>query len=394
MAKRVTQPEGRTAGEERRERWVRALEGVPGAAEHPLHPPETLPDLVQIVDEAASEAPEAAELRERLASPDVLRWLLERDPPAEEAVRRIAGWDAARVREALVAALGEADRRSGREPLLSLLREVGLPPADRLEGVWDRLEPADRVRALLEAEEPNVAKLRGLVKSPRTGPAAVAPVVDALTDTEDRALRRKLFSLLEELKPEKVLPAVAEHLDDERWFVRRNMLNLLQKLGETPAGFSGLEMMRDEDRRVRVEAFKLAVEDPAEREAALIEGLESDDPRILRLALGAAQEDAPERAEEPLLAIAADRSRPDDARAAAVRALDGFRSEAVRETLRDLTWYPGGIIGGGLAEKSPVTLAALNVLARQWPEHRDTQPILGAAGDADDPEIRDAVETL
>ena len=69
------------------------------------------------------------------------------------------------------------------------------------------------------------------------GLEAAEPMLDALIASESRTSRRILIDRLIALGPE-IAPFTIQRLEDERWFVTRNMLALLGELPVLPAGFN------------------------------------------------------------------------------------------------------------------------------------------------------------
>src|SRR5213078_2910162 len=135
---------------------------------------------------------------------------------------------------------------------------------------------------------------------PRVGLPAAAPLLDALATAEARSTRRGLLA----------------RLDDPRWYVTRNLLALLEDLAPLPAGFSASSYLGHTDARVRWQAVKLQVTLPAQRDAALANGLQDPDPRTLRLALGlaVALQRCPDDAVEALVDRTTDGTSPVDVR--------------------------------------------------------------------------------
>lgn len=252
-----------------------------------------------------------------------------------------------------------------------------------------RRAPAE-VRRRLADDPPDFEAVESLLEPAWAGEPIHEALLDALCAPQDRSHRRKIFDWLVEQR----LPiggTVADRLDDRRWFVRRNMLSLLQQVAERPDGFSALHHCEDPDPRVRFEAMKLALEDPAAREEALRIGFRDDSERVRYLAVSAATGgDWPTGEEERLLEMARDDGRPGRLRRAAVRALVRGGGEGVRSELVDLVWERR-LFGRRLAGRSEVTVTVLEGLAERWPGHPDVAPVLEAARASGDPEIREAV---
>jgi hypothetical protein len=287
-------------------------------------------------------------------------------PPVLEAVdRMIAAGGALRLIEAL-------DEMA-----------IGSAAADR---VWERLATVEFVQRLATGEPVDFKTLDRVV--PRLGPAAAEPLLDALATAESRGVRRGLLGLLARLGVP-IGPVVMHRLADERWYVVRNLLALLEEIGEPPAGFSPAPFVMHSDARVRWQALKLQLKLPGERHAALAAALRDGDGRVRRLALAVAQQGCPD-ALVPLVARwATDRAVAGDDRALAIRALGAARARAARDVLLQLTSGGRTLLGRErLASKSPELLASLAALAAGWASDPAVQAVLERATASKDAEIR------
>ena len=216
-------------------------------------------------------------------------------------------------------------------------------------------------------------------------------LLDALAASENRATRRKLLDRLSATELE-IGPLIVARLDDERWFVQRNMLVLLTRAGRTPAGFSATRWTRHPDVRVRHEAIRLQLTLPAERDLALRRALEDDDPRVVHIGLAALQEGCPPAMAPLVVHVATSPKAADELRVLAVRALG--RSSECPDCLRGLLQ----LVDGGrtflgrrrLAPRTPILLAALRALAEGWPSDPLAARLLARASRSSDPEIRQA----
>src|SRR5213592_4410952 len=271
--------------------------------------------------------------------------------------------------------------------LLDALAQVGEAPAAAPE-VWARLATPDVVRRLAGHEPVDFKTLERLV--PRVGLPAAAPLLDALATAEARSTRRGLLAQLAKIGPE-LAPIVIARLDDPRWYVTRNLLALLEDLAPLPAGFSASSYLGHTDTRVRWQAVKLQVTLPAQRDAALANGLQDPDPRTLRLALGlaVALQRCPDDAVEALVDRTTDGTSPVDVRSLAIRALGYARPPAALEALLRLASGGRSLFGREkLRAKSPEVLAALMALATGWGRHPRARAVLERAAAANDHEIR------
>jgi hypothetical protein len=273
--------------------------------------------------------------------------------------------------------------------LLEALEEM--PTTSMAAGrMWERVATAEVVRQLAVQDPPDFKTLDQLV--PRVGPPAAAPLLDALALAESRGARRGFLGLLARLGPA-IGPLVMPRLDDERWYVTRNLLALFEELGEVPPSFGAARWLAHPDGRVRLQALKLQLKLPAEHGAALIAALQDSDPRVVRLALAAVQHGCPASVVPQVARWAADSAAQADLRVLAIRALGGTRALAARDTLLELTRGGRTFLGREkLPPKSPELLAALRALAAGWAGHATARHVLGRAAASKDPDIRTATD--
>ena len=256
--------------------------------------------------------------------------------------------------------------------------------------VWARVATPERLALRLSAEPVDFTLVDRLAA--RLDPAAAAAAqLDALAAAESRATRRALLDRLARMGSS-IVPIVIARLGDERWYVVRNLLVVLQDLPGLPAGFSAAPFAGHEDARVRREALRLQFRLPAERDQALTAALSDDDPRALQFALHAARQGCPAGAVPIVIALAQDRELDPDLRVLAIRVLGGVRAPQALRPLLDLV--DGGTTFFGRRKLRPTTpemVAALTALAGGWAGDARVAPLLAAAGRSDDVEVRAAV---
>ena len=272
--------------------------------------------------------------------------------------------------------------------LIDLLEQASGTAA--AEELWSRGVSPDTLRWLLETEPVDFATVDRLL--PRLAERAADPLLDALAAAEVRATRRAILERLIRLAP--VLgPSISARLTDERWYVKRNLLTLLDLLPEPPAGFSAVRLLSDPDPRVRLEALKIGLKSRDEREAVITLGLEDAEPRLVRLALIAALQGVPADAVPRVIALVANRQTPLDLRIQGIRVLGASRTPQAMELL--LALIDGGrtIFGRRkLLPKSRELLAALTALATGWGREPRATEVLALAALSDDPQIRAATD--
>lgn len=157
-----------------------------------------------------------------------------------------------------------------------------------------------------------------------------------------------------------------------------------------PEGFSPLPYISHGEARVRREAYRLLLDSPDGRAAAIVDGLSDPDSGILTMVLGAALPTCPPAAIPRLDTIVRDMSRNPEVRLMAVRALAGCpdpdRVSRLATVATQQRWWGGC----RLAPKSPVLLAVLKALADSYGDYPDASSVLALAARHRDPEIRAA----
>jgi len=285
----------------------------------------------------------------------------------------------------------EAAERIAESRLSQLLEALEhMPPTSQAATeLWKRVATPETIRRLASTHPVEFPTLDRL--APRAGVDAADPLLDAVAAAESRGERRGLLALLARLGPV-IAPLVVQRLDDERWYVTRNMLALLEELGGTPVGFSALPWLTHKDSRVRLQALKLQLKLGADRARALATALRDADPRVLQTGLIAAHGGCPD-AVLPLVANHAnDRQLDPKVRVLAIRALGGAaRSHAARDHLLALAKGGRTLFGRDkLPPKTPELLAALATLAAGWPTDPTARRMLARAAASKDPEVRAA----
>ncbi len=254
------------------------------------------------------------------------------------------------------------------------------------EAIWARIATPERLAAVLREEPFDGDLVDTLV--PRMGSAAIGPLLDTLSEVESVNARRALMDRVVKLGPDVGVGAV-ERLADERWFVKRNMLKIIADLELAPPGFSAADYFQHEDARVRREALRLLLRDPAQRERAILRALGDPDERTVRAALAAAQQSCPPTA-VPLIASRAISGTSLDQRQTAIRVLGASGQRAALDTLLVLTAPRRNFFGfKRTPPKRPEYLSALSAL-RAYADDARAGSILAHAARSGDPEIAQA----
>jgi hypothetical protein len=285
-------------------------------------------------------------------------------------------------------AVTAALEQGGVAALLGLLADT--PGENRAAGeLWQHLATPDRVRALLSADDADFQALAPILD--RMEPAELAPLLlDVLMAAESRSLRLAAFKRLGAMELPVLEPLVRRGLADERWYVQRNMLALLNEKGVFSRAVPVDALVRHPDPRVRREALVLWMRSPLERDRALCLALADPDERTLRAAVAEAHQGVPGLA-VPLLARRALDPLPADLRCALLRLLRGHEHPVALDALMRTASTGRSMLGRyRLAPRSAEALTALTVLADTWAAHPQAAALLARARGSADPELRAA----
>lgn len=280
-------------------------------------------------------------------------------------------------------------------PLRDVVAWVAAAPAGELTRRLRR-EIREREESPLEAllaEQPPAEEAAGRVIE-WAGRAAIPKLLDILEEAERRGVRRFAFDRLTSFG-EPVREHVADRLDDDRWYVRRNMLAVLSRVDDPPFDVPLARYLRDPHEAVRREAVRLGMLDPGWRDQALEAALASDDRQTLTVGLAAALDEGyPADLASRIAEIAREEEHAMGVRRRAVRALGASGDRAAYETLLSLArrrswpffWRYR------LRERSGVVGEALSALAEGWAEEPEAAELLREARESGDPELREAAE--
>jgi hypothetical protein len=264
--------------------------------------------------------------------------------------------------------------------VLNTLHEEESPQVT--EGVWRQVGTPQMVGRVAAAEPLDQETLDLLL--PRVGIDAAQPMLHALAESESRQTRQALLQRIVRLGPE-VGPLAVRWLEDPRGHVQRNMLTIIAELPEAPPGFSPASYLKSEDARVRLEAIRIMLKDPAGRERAICQALTDSEERTVRLGVAAAQEGCPDTA-VTLLVSRVEREGDRDLRLMALRALGRSGHALALQTLLAVAEPRRRLFRWKLPHKSPEYLAVLEALRQRRDDPRAARA-LAAAAKSKDPEI-------
>ncbi|MEJ2538573.1 MAG: hypothetical protein P8188_01100 [Gemmatimonadota bacterium] len=274
--------------------------------------------------------------------------------------------------------------------MIRLAREVG-PENPVGDAVLRELTAPDQVRRYLDLPDVDEDVLRAMADF--VGPAIIPLLLEGLARSESRAVRRKVFDVTREMGPEIGEQVVARLQGEERWYVIRNLLALLEFAPEAASGVDLVGFLQNEDARVRREALPLALGDVGQRDRGLVLGLADPDEQVARAAVGALRRPLPDALVPTVVKRVLQADRGPGVKATAIRALAGSRAPLVRDALVALTTEGRTLLGKvKIAEVDPAVLAALEVLAEGWADDPEVATILSQAARSKDPRLRNSAE--
>jgi hypothetical protein len=288
-----------------------------------------------------------------------------------------------------VSAAAERLIAEGKTRRLAELIDQAPQEGGAVERLWDHLVTPALLRQALAVQPTDFVLVERFAL--RLADKAAEPLLDALASADDRSTRWNLIRILTALGGP-AAPAIAARLPDAPWFVQRNLLVLLGRLGNWPDEFSPSQYTSHREARVRREAYRLMVEIPSTRDNAIRDGLADPDPVIVAMMLRAAATGCPAAATSMVERILVDAKWSLEVRLLAIRVVAVTKSAGAAEHLLALVRRPRRWLWGSrLAPKSPVLLAALKALAEGWASNPKVVPVLTEAAGHRDPEIRASV---
>jgi hypothetical protein len=288
-------------------------------------------------------------------------------------------WDAVRI-----LSVDENPRR-----LLAMLK--GAPKGSHAaEMIAQQLANPQRLALLLHEDPVDFDSVDALLKHLRL--AAGQTLLNELIKSNSRITRRGIIERLGRLGPE-LEPMILERLKDERWFVLRNMLNVMNESGSPITRVPISNYQNHADPRVRREAMQLLFKDPLARDRALASGFKETDPALLRTALKEARGGLPDVAVPVLAKRILEADFPPEFRIPSIQLLGRSKSVLALDSL--LKFVAGGTTLMGkpkLAANTPEMVAALKGLARTWPHERRAKVLLELAVSSSDPQVSAAAQ--
>jgi hypothetical protein len=270
-------------------------------------------------------------------------------------------------------------------PLLELLD--GGPEGDARDTLLARVVTAERLIDTLQSDQPNTRLAERLAL--RLRGVAIDPIIRLLEDEEER-LHGWACDMLVRLAEESG-PRVVDRLIDAPVHAQRQMLHVIDRLGEWPTGFSPKSFLASPDAGVRREAVKLMLRRDETRDSGIVAGLGDPDERTIGIALAAALKRCPLPAVPILMRRVESPTLSAELRARGIRALaasgspDAMRWIAQRSIKKH--WLLGTPV---LREKSPQLISSIAGLAAHWSSAPEAAEVLALVAKSKDTDLRTA----
>jgi hypothetical protein len=290
------------------------------------------------------------------------------------------------VEEPTRRAIADLVERGGAPRVVELLQTA--PPGHESVGlVWQLLAAPDQFAAVLAREPLDPDLLEQLVRI--SGVASLGPLFDALERSAARGTRRLILEHLVALGGMAADAGVAR-LANAPWYVARNIMILVRRVGTLPADWNPSELAQHPDARVRREAIRLMLEHDAWRERAIVMGIRDADSAVTRAALIAAAHGCPRPAVAPALRRLREGTFDDDLAPLAIRALAASGTREGLELAINTTLERTIFGRARLAHPTADVLAAIAGLAAFWRDEPRAVTVLALATNHSDAEVRAA----
>jgi hypothetical protein len=234
------------------------------------------------------------------------------------------------------------------------------------------------IRQLLLNEPVDRLEARALLE--RLDVASTSVLLDVLEAAEARGTRMIVRQRLAEFG-DAIVPDLLARLDNAPWYLVRNVLTLLQEIttraGNMEAGMDAMTPLLDHEQvQVRMEAFRVLLLDPGQREAVIRHALRDSNERMVLLALQALTEGESTGNSSTslsrdlamqLMAMVDSGAHGESLRARTIRAMSAVKNDELRDWLIAHVTRKSRILRRlTLADPTPTAVAALQALQRTY----------------------------
>jgi hypothetical protein len=254
------------------------------------------------------------------------------------------------------------------------------------ELVWRFVTPEGLID-VLHNETPNTRLAERLAL--RLREVAVDPVINLLEDEEERlhGWASDMLVRLADVSGGRVV----ERLPNAPVHAQRQLMHIVDRLGDWPQGFSPEPYAKSPDAGVRREAVKLMLRRDETRDAAILLGLEDSDERTVGIALAAALKRCPADAVPILM------RRVDSSTLSAELRARGIRALAASGSLDAMRWIAQRAVKKHwllrtpvLREKSPQLISSIAGLAAHWSNAPEAVEVLALVAKSTDVDLKRA----
>ncbi|MFN0180652.1 MAG: hypothetical protein ACKVZ0_17770 [Gemmatimonadales bacterium] len=258
-------------------------------------------------------------------------------------------------------------------------------PNRAAEELWRQLVAPVHLRRILNDDRVDIEVVRHLLT--RVGLDGVDLLLARLLSIPNHDVQREVAEHVLSLGAQASL-ALLQRLERSTSEDRRQLLHILSLVKDLPPAFSARAYLDAPEPLVRLEAIRLMVRRPEDRDEALYHALADEDERVARFGLQAGLDQMPRHCLSRLMQLLNSPRRSPELKAQAIPVLARFDTPAIRE------WLVGGMVvrrgwfrRRRLAPKSRIVLAKLTVLAGRWAEHPDVARVLELARRSGDGEL-------
>ena len=289
----------------------------------------------------------------------------------------------------LVAEAVEMVVMSKRLDELTHLLEQSPPPNRASAEIWKTLVGPACARRIFG--DPDLSETAARRLLPHVDVAGVDVLLDRLLLFRDDTVRNLVTERILALGPT-AIAALLQRIQTSSGDQRRQLLMTLQSVAVLPDGFDPRVYATAPEPMVRLEALRLMLRKAADRDEAIHMALADDDERVVALALEAGLVSMPRYSLTRLMLLLNSPRRGPEIKARAIPILAQFELPTIREWLiGNLVITRGWFRRRRLAQKSPIVLAKLAVLAVRWPDHPEAVRAFDLARRSGDPELIAAV---
>jgi hypothetical protein len=256
--------------------------------------------------------------------------------------------------------------------------------------IWATLAAVPQLRRILADERISPETVARILE--HTGPDAAPVLIDRLVTTSTGPSRAAIAARLVAMGPTVGLE-LFRRIDAVGATERRHLLAVLAELPSLPEAFNVRVYLESPEPLTRVEAYRLMIRRPAERDDAIHAALADDDERVVRVAIEAGLEQLPRQSLTRLMLLLNSPKRTVELKAAAAPMLSQFDGLSIREwLLSNLVTRPAWFRRRRLVAKTPLVVAKLRVLATRWRGTPAVDRVLELARRTGDLELVAAVE--